>query len=416
MKPDIKADIPNDDSLLPVPVLPRDRGEHWKQMEPMRLGDDSPRRPPLRDLAAEVAAKSAAFRRGIPAGMLAPLTDLTRAMNCYYSNRMEGSPTLPIDIARALRGNLATGARRDWRREALAHIRVQRWLDGGALDGRAATVEGLREIHRRFCAALPPGFLEVKSQSAGTIHRIVPGDFRQYDVGVSNHFAPSPGAVPRLMARFQHAYENLEKSELLLAAAAMHHRLVWIHPFLDGNGRVSRLMAHAVIGEALESGGVGVWSVSRGLGRDSRRYKSLLGECDLPRRDGDDGRGNLSESALAAFTDFFLRACLDQIAFMESATHPKTLSARASAWAKEKIESGDLPRGADELLRALLLWGELPRGDAQKILGVTDRQARRVSSALVKAGVADSDSTRAPLRPLLPLESASRWMPGIFSE
>ena len=64
------------------------------------------------------------------------------------------------------------------------------------------------------------------------------------------------------------------------AAAAAHHRLLWIHPFLDGNGRVARLMSHAMLLDTLESGGV--WSIARGLARNVAAYKGHLAACDLP--------------------------------------------------------------------------------------------------------------------------------------
>lgn len=406
MKPDIKADIAPSRTL-------RDGGEHIGKMEPMRINEGSRHRPALLELCAEVMGRAEGFRRALPDGLVAPLADLTRAMNCYYSNRMEGSPTSPIEISRALRNQMARDERRDWQQEALAHIEVQRWVDGGALDGRAMSAEGLREIHRRFCAALPESFLELKNEDTGRREIVVPGEFRRADVQVGGHVAPSPGSVPRFMARFEEGYAGMGKLTSLLNAAATHHRLVWIHPFLDGNGRVARLMSHAILRDALETGGI--WSVTRGLGRADKRYKVLLSNCDLRRRNDYDGRGNLSEEELVKFTEFFLRACLDQIAFMERSTNPSRLPGRGAEWAREKIRVGELPRGADRLLEALLRSGGLPRGDAAGILGVTDRQARRVLSALVKAGVASAKTSRAPLCPAFPLEIASEWMPGIFA-
>ena len=408
MKPDIKADIEGKSRPL------RDGGEDVGKMEPMRIGEGSRHRPRLLELCAEVVAKSGGFRGAVPDGMVAPLSDLTRAMNCYYSNRMEGSPTSLVEIDRALHDKLESDERRDWQREALAHIEVQRWLDGGALTGAAATIEGLREIHRRFCAALPASFLNVENSDTGEVKRVAPGEFRRHDVQVGRHIAPSPGAVPRFMARFQEGCAGMGKLDLLLNAAATHHRLVWIHPFLDGNGRVARLMSHAVLRDALDSGGI--WSVTRGLGRNERKYKVLLSNCDLSRRNDLDGRGNLSEEELVKFTEFFLGACLDQIAFMERSVHPERLPRLGARWAQSEISRGDLPRGADALLEELLRFGELPRGKAAKILDVTDRQARRVMSALTKRGVAAAETSRAPLRPAFPLGIVSEWMPGIALE
>src|SRR5690606_4832512 len=124
-----------------------------------------------------------------------------------------------------------------------------------------------------------------------------------------SHLAVSPGAVPRFLARFEEVYCHLGKSETILSAAAAHHRLVWIHPFLDGNGRVVRLMSYATLLEALDTGGI--WSIARGLARNVEKYKQCLANCELSRRNDLDGRGNLSEEALAEFTQFFLETCLD---------------------------------------------------------------------------------------------------------
>ena len=122
---------------------------------------------------------------------------------------------------------------------------------------------------------------------------------------VGAHIPISPGALPRFLERFETAYSGLGKTDAILAAAGAHHRLLWIHPFLDGNGRVARLMSHAMLLETLDTGGV--WSIARGLARNVAAYKSGLAACDLPRRNDLDGRGSLSEEALAEFTRFFLR-------------------------------------------------------------------------------------------------------------
>lgn len=68
-------------------------------------------------------------------------------------------------------------------------------------------------------------------------------------------------------------------SDAIVAVAAAHHRFVWIYPFLDGNGRVVRLMSHAMLLETLDTGGV--WSVARGLGRTAERYKQHLAACEV---------------------------------------------------------------------------------------------------------------------------------------
>ena len=115
--------------------------------------------------------------------------------------------------------------------------------------------------------------------------------------------------MPVFMEHFERRYslENLGTGERLMAMAAAHHRFNFIHPFATGNGRVSRLMSHAMA-HAAGMGAHGLWSIFRGLARglQSRtEYKMMMDHADTPSHGDRDGRGNLSE-----------KACLDQLTFM----------------------------------------------------------------------------------------------------
>ena len=392
-----------------------DRGEPLSLMEPLLIVEGSRHRAALTDLVVELAQKSAGFRRSLPSTLLTSLADLVRAMNCYYSNLIEGHDTHPIDIERALKNNYSKDARkRDLQLEAKAHIAVQKWIDEGGLTGRSETSDGICEIHRRFCALLPADLLWTTDPDTHERVRVIPGEFRERNVKVGDHVPISPGAVPRFLTRFEEVYAHLSKADTILSAAAAHHRLVWIHPFVDGNGRVARLMSHATLLETLDTGAV--WSAARGLARNVDRYKALLAACDSPRRNDLDGRGNLSEEALARFTDFFLRTCIDQVEFMEGLMQPDRLRTRILLWAEEEMRIRELPPNSDSILEAILYRGELPRSDVAKIVGVGERHARRIVSSLTKRGVLASENPRAPLRLVFPAGLASRWMPGLFPE
>lgn len=392
-----------------------DRGESVASMEPMLVSDSSRHRAELADLALELAAEAAAFRSSLPDGVLTALADLVRSMNCYYSNLIEGHDTHPIDIERALKNDYSTDPRkRDLQLEAKAHIAAQKWIDDGGLAGRATEVASVREIHRRFCEQLPPDMLWANDPDSGERHPLVPGELRRHDVRVGRHVAISPGAVPRFLHRFEAAYARLGKVDAVLAAASAHHRLLWIHPFMDGNGRVARLMTHAMLLQALNTGAV--WSVARGFARSEPRYKAALAACDLSRRNDLDGRGTLSEEELANFSRFFLETCLDQVRFMRALVEPNRLRTRILLWAEEEVRTGGLPPRAGDVLQAVLYRGELPRAEVPAVVGATDRHARRITSALMKAEVLDAAHDRAPLRLAFPARLASRWMPGLFPD
>jgi Fic family protein len=404
-----EADIKED--IKPV----KDRGEAVSLMEPLLIGDGSRHRAVLTDLALELAQKSTGFRRSLPESLLASLANLVRSMNCYYSNLIEGHDTHPIDIERALKNDYSKDAKtRDLQEEAKAHITVQQWIDAGGLKGRAVNADSLREIHRRFCELLPDDLLWIVDPATKERVKMLPGELRHRDVAVGEHIAISAPAVPRFLHRFEEVYGRLGKTETILATASAHHRVAWIHPFLDGNGRVARLMSHATMLEALDTGAV--WSISRGLARNVDAYKAHLAACDQTRRNDLDGRGHLSEEYLAAFTRFFLTICIDQVTFMERLMQPDQLRARIMLWAEEEIRLDHLPPKSGAILEAVLYRGELPRGDAAAIVGSGERHSRRVVSALLEHGVLVSETSRTPVRLAFPATLASRWMPGLFPE
>ena len=392
-----------------------DRGESVGLMEPLLVSESSRHRTALTDVAVELAAKSAGFRRSLPGGVLTALTDLVRAMTCYYSNLIEGHDTHPVDIERALKNDYSADAeKRNLQLEAKAHITVQKWIDEGGLTGRATTADGLTEIHRHFGELLPEELLWTEDPETGERIKLIPGELRQRDVKVGRLIPVSPGALPRFLERFEAVYGKLGKTDTILAAASAHHRLLWIHPFLDGNGRVARLMSYAMLLETLDTGGV--WSIARGLARDEGTYKSQLMACDAERRNDLDGRGHLSEEALAKFTRFFLSTCIDQVEFMEVLVQPDRLRDRILIWTEEEIRAGALPPKSGAVLEAVLYRGELPRGEVAHIIDTSERQARRVTSALLGGEVLVSESSRAPLRLAFPAKLAARWMPGLFPE
>jgi Fic family protein len=173
-------------------------------------------------------------------------------------------------------------------------------------------------------------------------------------------------------------------------------------------------MSYAMLLETLDTGGI--WSIARGLARNDSIYKSPLMSCDLERRNDLDGRVHLSEETLADFTKFFLQTCIDQVRCMEELVQPQRLRNRILIWVEEEVRANALPPKSGAVLEAILYRGELPRGEIAALLGTSDRQARRVTSALIEREVITSESPRAPLHLAFPAKLALRWMLGLFPE
>jgi Fic family protein len=370
----------------------------------------------LEDLAASVIAKSSALASQLNAAVADSIGDLVRSMNCYYSNLIEGHDTSPRDIERALASDYSSDAhRRVLQFEARAHIEVQRMIDfGEAPQVPACSLSYLQWLHHEFCSRLPEEFLWITNPDTGERLRVVPGELRRVPVSVGRYIPPKPDYLDALLARFSEGYTSptLSRISQIIAAGAAHHRILWIHPFLDGNGRVARLLSYAMLKQA----GVGssLWSVARGLARNVERYRNALADADSPRRGDFDGRGALSLAALKEFCVFFLNVCDDQLTFMHSLLQPGQLLRRMKIYVDEEVESGRLARGSMGLLREVFLTGEIERGRAAELTGYQERRARDVLSGLLGAGLLISATPKGPVRMGFPVDVLERWLPRLY--
>lgn len=385
-------------------------------MEPMRISEECDKRPDLTDLVLELTKRSASFRASLPKGLVDPLADFVRSMNCYYSNLIEGRSTHPVDIERALHNEFSKNPeKRDLQLEAKAHIEVQRWIDESGLDhGAELSLAGISEIHRRFTKLLPESLRFVEDKATNKKVPVVPGEIRTQDVAVGRHVAISPAAVPRFMKRFEERYANLGQFEAILAAGPAHHRFLYIHPFADGNGRVARLMSYATLRRTLDT--AGLWSIARGLARRRTEYMEHLAACDMVRQGARDGRGHLGEAALANFTNFFLEVCIDQVTFMDRLMNPDAIRERVISWAENEAKFGNIPSRAHRVLEAILYRGSLPRAKVAEVLDQSERTANNVMASLMKQGIVFSGGTRAPWQIAFPAKLAPRLMPGMFPD
>ncbi len=372
------------------------------------------------DLVASLSSASEKLNQKLHPRTASSLADLVRIMNCYYSNLIEGHNTTPREIEQALNGQLIdVPEKRNLQIEAAAHIRIQKLIDeqyeSGILPEPCST-SFLRWLHKEFYAEVPASFLKIKG-SGDRIITMLPGEFRSKpdeDVTVGRHLPPSSVYIESFMNYFQEKYtiEKLGMGSRIIIMAAAHHRLNYIHPFLDGNGRVSRLMSHA-IGLKAGIGAHGLWSISRGLARglESRQeYKNMMDRADFPRQGDLDGRGNLSLKSFEEFIIWFLQVCLDQVKFMGSLFGIESLSERL----KRYQEMMGWKTEVYYLLSAILTRGELSRGDAIRMTGLKERSARTLLSMLLEAGLLSSDTPKSPVYLKFPIDAVDVLFPRFY--
>jgi Fic family protein len=389
------------------------------RMEPTLLEGASA---PIADALAELTAKTAVLGAALHPRTAGQLASLVRVMNSYYSNLIEGHVTRPRDIERALSGDFdADDARRDLQIEAAAHVRVQAEIDRLYAQGEApdpVSVDFLKGLHAAFYEGASNAMLQIEGRAHS--FRMQPGRFREQpeqDVAVGRHLPPSSSHIDVFMDRFAQRYarQGLGAAGKILAIPAAHHRFNYIHPFPDGNGRVSRLMSHAMI-QGAGIGAHGLWSVSRGLARglESRQeYRRMMALADTPRQGDLDGRGNLSLAALETFTLWFLEICLDQVNFMSNLFDLPNLTSRLRLYVER---SPRLKPEAFRLLEEAAIRGEFPRGDADRITRLPERSARLVLGQLVEEGLLASTTPKGPVSLRFPARSLDLLFPQLFPE
>ncbi len=371
----------------------------------------------LPDMAMSLARADAKL-----AGHLADVTKETirqymAIINSYYSNLIEGNNTLPHEIRAAQQGKYHDDPlKRDLQKESVAHIHVQNWIR--AQDPDQDTIyscDFLKAVHREFYAQLPERMREIKDETGNLTGRVVPGEWRSAPVIVGRHVPPAAGNLDSLMEQFCELYHPAQYSgdRKYIALISAHHRLVWIHPFLDGNGRVARLFTDAAL-SSLGANSVGVWCISRGLARTSREYKALLANADTPRQGAYDGRGLLSQKGLTRFCHYMFKTAIDQVEYITGLLELGQMQKRISAYIQARNDDRvpTISAGIKEVA-ALVLYhsyvnGELERPRAYELCGMPERSARRLLAQLKDEGLLSETSPRAPLRWAIP-EHAEPW-------
>ncbi|WP_422899107.1 Fic family protein [Propionivibrio sp.] len=361
-------------------------------------------------------SRSATQLAGMP---IAPgLRGLLRGMNSYYTNRIEGQHTRPLEIEQAIARNFSANKELASRqRLAIAHIETEAVVEqrysgesGGLLLYSPA---GIQDLHCELFSRL-----SAEDRVTAEGETIVPGELRQREVKVGRHIAPAHDSLPGLLVRWSQYYGDIRRGETaLLALAAAHQRLGWIHPFIDGNGRVMRLHTHAMLSALGYTNGL--WSPLRGFARSVDRYYACLADADSPRRGDLDGRGNLSEQGLVAWIDYVLDVCLEQVKFMGGLLDIAAMERRIAAcltFEEESLRSGVRREALRPLHYLFLTGGELERGEFKVMMGLGERTAVTALSALIRRGLLKSDTPQGKVRFGLPLHALRFYFPSLWPE
>ncbi len=352
------------------------------------------------------------------ASVMQSLAPFLRSMNSYYTNKIEGQHTLPSQLNDALRKDFSNDEQvRRKQYIALAHMDAELWAEQHWLKTSWRDLfepEVLKSLHHQLFAPLVEADRLLLDDTV-----MQPGQWRTavQQVKVGQHEAPDAVSLGTFLRRFADFYKTVRSGELaVVALAAAHHRLAWIHPFPDGNGRVARLHSHLLLSRMGLTNGI--WSPLRGLARTQTQYYQRLAEADMPRHGDLDGRGNLSEKKLIAFIDYFLDVCIDQARFMTTMLNMHTMRERIRAClAFESATPGSGVRMDAELpLHTLFIQGAMERGEFKQTTGLAPRSAERLLVALFTRGLVRSDTPKGKLIFGVPHHALRFYFPSLWPE
>lgn len=154
----------------------------------------------------------------------------------YESNRIEGN-TLTLQETHLVVNEGITIGGKSMREhlEAINHSEAVAYLEQLVRDQMDYGPRVLSELH----------YLILKG-----IDRYNAGKYRNVPVRISGsaHMPPQPYLLDKLMEDYFIHYDSQKKIlHPVILAAEMHERLVSIHPFIDGNGRTSRLVMNLIL-------------------------------------------------------------------------------------------------------------------------------------------------------------------------
>lgn len=183
----------------------------------------------------DIYAERIAWLRPFPKETLKSLRDYYRVGLTYTSNALEGNSLTESETKVVIEDGLTIGGKplKDVY-EATGHAKAYDHLYALAKE-KPITADDILELHRLFYSDVDPEHA---------------GKWRQVRVFISGsrRVLPMPEKVPELIAAFvRWMAANEGKLHPVEFAALVHQKFVYIHPFVDGNGRVSRLLMNLAL-------------------------------------------------------------------------------------------------------------------------------------------------------------------------
>lgn len=168
-------------------------------------------------------------KRPIPKETLRSLEDSINLEWTYNSNGIEGNTLTLRETQVVLEGITVGGKSIKEHLEAINHEKAILYLNDLVKEKNPITEWNIKSIHQLILK-------DIDSENAGRYRR------ENVTIKGATHIPPDYMKVPELMEILVLNYKNWNDFHPIIQAALLHGELVKIHPFVDGNGRTSRLL------------------------------------------------------------------------------------------------------------------------------------------------------------------------------
>lgn len=173
-------------------------------------------------------------KRPIPKETLKSLRESINLEWTYNSNGIEGNTLTLRETQVVLEGITVGGKSIKEHLEAINHEKAILFLDDLVKDNKPINEWNIKNIHQLILK-------DIDNENAGR--------YRKENVTIkgATHIPPNYLKVPELMEKLILTYNTWSEYHPIIQAALLHGELVKIHPFVDGNGRTSRLLMNLVL-------------------------------------------------------------------------------------------------------------------------------------------------------------------------
>ena len=173
-------------------------------------------------------------KRPIPKETLKSLKESINLEWTYNSNGIEGNTLTLRETQVVLEGITVGGKSIKEHLEAINHEKAILFLDDLVKDNEPISEWNIKNIHQLILK-------DIDNENAGR--------YRKENVTIkgATHIPPNYLKVPELMEKLILTYNTWSEYHPIIQAALLHGELVKIHPFVDGNGRTSRLLMNLVL-------------------------------------------------------------------------------------------------------------------------------------------------------------------------